>query len=152
MHCVPSSFRFMAASARAGNLERRHRDLSCSHYKHNLRTEFTVTVSRAFCRRSTLKPTGPRSRTRGRMQKSLRSRSIDRHSSPAALFPRLRSCLMSHFLAPSPSIRPRVSISMLDVFFRSDLIIQRGFPSTTIHFRSLPLFDPMSLRSPSLLD
>ena len=38
MHRVPSSFRFMAASDLPLSLSSR------SHYKHNLRTEFTVTA------------------------------------------------------------------------------------------------------------
>ena len=38
MHRVPSSFRFMAASDLSLSLSSR------SHYKHNLRTEFTVTA------------------------------------------------------------------------------------------------------------
>ena len=39
MHRVPSSFRFMAASDLSLSLSSR------SHYKHNLRTEFTVTAA-----------------------------------------------------------------------------------------------------------
>ena len=94
--------------------------------------------------------------TKGGCKKKLPSRSLDRqtrHSSPSALFPRLRSCLMSRFPAPSLAIGPRVSDSIVRVFFRNYLISHRvthGCHRTTIHFRSLSLFDSMSLGSPSL--
>ena len=76
---------------------------SRSHYKHNLRTEFTVTAAVSVTRfLSSLNSQADRRRGQGRgkrgredAKKSLRSRSIDRrHSSPDALFPRFSSCLL----------------------------------------------------------
>ena len=164
MHCVPSSFWFMATSEQPrAEAPRRPRDLSCSHYKHNSRTEFTVTLTPVSVTRflSSLNSQTDRARAKveGRREdakKILPSRSLDRqtrHSSPSALFPRLRSCLMSRFPAPSLAIGPRVSDSIVRVFFRNYLISHRvthGCHRTTIHFRSLSLFDSMSLGSPSL--